>query len=40
VPANSTYGTDFLLTSCSSGTAADAEGTTSGTAVEAGANSS
>ena len=35
VPDYSASGTDFLLTGCSSGTAANAEGTVSGTAAEA-----
>jgi hypothetical protein len=34
VPDYSASGTDFLLTGCSSGTAADAEGTVSRTAAE------
>jgi hypothetical protein len=39
VSADSASGTDFLLVGCSSGTAADAEGTASRTAAEAGAGS-
>jgi hypothetical protein len=39
VPADSAYGTGFLLYDSSGGTAADAEGTASGTAVEAGTGS-
>jgi hypothetical protein len=39
VLADSTSGTDFLLAGCSSDTVADAEGTTSETVIEAGANS-
>jgi hypothetical protein len=39
VTADSASGTDFLLAGCSSGTVADAEGTTSGNAANAGAGS-
>jgi hypothetical protein len=39
VPADSTSGTDFLLTDCSGDSAADARGTASETAAEAGADS-
>jgi hypothetical protein len=39
VPADSASGTDFLLADCSGDTAADAEGTASETAAEAGADS-
>jgi hypothetical protein len=39
VPAGSTSGTDFLLTDCSSDFAADAKGTASETAAEAGTDS-
>jgi hypothetical protein len=39
VPVDSASGTDFLLTDCSGNSAADAEGTTSETAIEAGADS-
>jgi hypothetical protein len=39
VPADSTSGTDLLLTDCSSDSAAGAEGTASETAAEADADS-
>ena len=39
VPADSTSGTDLLLTGCSGDSAAEAKGTTSKTAAEAGADS-
>jgi hypothetical protein len=39
VPADSASRTDFLLTDCSGDSTADAEGTASETAAEAGANS-
>jgi hypothetical protein len=39
VPDYSASRTDFLLSGCSGGTAADAEGTTSGNAAEADAGS-
>jgi hypothetical protein len=39
VPDDSASGTDFLLTDCSSDSAADAGGTTSETAAEVGADS-
>jgi hypothetical protein len=39
VPTDSALGTGFLLSDCSDGSAADAEGTASETAAEAGADS-
>jgi hypothetical protein len=39
VPADSAFGTDFLLTDCSGDTTADVEGAASETAAEAGADS-
>jgi hypothetical protein len=39
VPADSAFGTDFLLTDCSGNSAVDAEGTASETAAEAGTDS-
>jgi hypothetical protein len=39
VPVDSASGTDFLLTDCSSDSAAGAEGTASETVAEAGADS-
>jgi hypothetical protein len=38
VPADSASGTDFLLSDCSRDSTADAEGTASETAAEAGAD--
>jgi hypothetical protein len=39
VPTDSAFGTNFLLAGCSGGTAADAEGTASGTVAEVGTDS-
>jgi hypothetical protein len=39
VPTNSASQTDFLLSDCSGGSAADVDGTASETATEAGADS-
>jgi hypothetical protein len=39
VPADSAFGTDFLLTDCSSDSAADVEGTASKTVAEVGGDS-
>jgi hypothetical protein len=39
VPADSAFGIDFPLTDCSDDSAADARGTTSKTAAEAGGDS-
>jgi hypothetical protein len=39
VPADSAFGTDFLMTDCSSDSAAGAEGTAFETATEAGTDS-